>query len=271
MDYRNILSDQFQLRRRVNPRYSLRAFARDISISPSRLSEVISGKGELSREKAEIITRKLCLPPIVAADFMDLIEAAVAPLESARLAALKRLETRKSRSVRRRFEESQFDLIADPKYLVVWTFMSLPNYTGCPEFIAEHLKIDLFDVFEALRRLEALGLVRYDKGFWSFVKGQFTTGDRAPSAIVRAYHESLSQLGRLSINQQSLTERHLDSLVIPFDSSRLGEVKQRIADFTQSLIDDFGTGVDSVYGMSLQFFRMAGPVASKSNADNGLN
>ena len=50
MDYRDILSDQFNVRRKVNARYSLRAFARDMSISPSRLSEVISGKGDLSRE-----------------------------------------------------------------------------------------------------------------------------------------------------------------------------------------------------------------------------
>lgn len=267
MDYRSILSDQFHARRKVNPRYSLRAFARDISISPSRLSEVITGKGELSREKAEIICRKLRLPPMVAADFMDLIDVANAPLESQRLAALKRVQTRKGRSSRRELRESQFNLIADPKYLLIWTFMSLPGFNGCAEFISKNLKIDLFEVFDSLKRLESIGLVREEKGVWTQVRCQFTTGDQLPSEFVRAYHERISEMGRASIQSQTISERHLDSVVIPFDSARLGEVKQKIANFAQSLIDDFGVPGDSVYGMSLQFFRMVGPIP----ADGHLN
>jgi hypothetical protein len=79
MDYREILSESYHQRRRQNPRYSLRAFARDISLSPSRLSEIIGGKGELSREKGTLIAKRLQLSPIRINDFIDMIEAVSAP------------------------------------------------------------------------------------------------------------------------------------------------------------------------------------------------
>jgi len=48
IDYREILRFQFHLRRLRNPRYSLRAFARDCKISPSRISEVFNQHNHLS-------------------------------------------------------------------------------------------------------------------------------------------------------------------------------------------------------------------------------
>lgn len=271
VDYRDILSEYFQIRRKINPRYSLRAFARDINMSPSRLSEVITGKGDLSREKAEQICAKLQLPPIVAADFIDLVEVAVAPMESSRTAALRRVKARRKSAPMHIITNDQFEIIADPKYLLIWTLMSLPAYTGCPEYIAKNLNMDLFDVFSVLLRLEQLKLVKRENGAWLFVKGQFSVGDRLPSEVIRRYHDHMAALGRDSIHQQSMCERHLDSIVIPFDSSRLGEVKQRIANFAQSLIDDFGVGGDSVYGMSLQFFRMTQCIESKAPAKSSLH
>src|SRR2546430_13739191 len=51
-DYRRVLRKELESRCRTSPRYSLRAFARDLKISPSRLSEILSGKQGLSRAAA---------------------------------------------------------------------------------------------------------------------------------------------------------------------------------------------------------------------------
>lgn len=271
MDYRDILSDQFNVRRKVNARYSLRAFARDMSISPSRLSEVISGKGDLSRESGELICKKLNFSPLLSADFLDLIDAQVSPIESARKAARERVELRRNRVDKQYFDEDQFSLIADPKYVLIWTFMGLPAFDGCATTIARSLKLDLLEVFSALKRLEALKLVQLQNGAWTHVKTQFTAGDQGPSDDIRKFHERMSQMGRASIQNQPMDIRHLDSIVIPFESTRLGEVKQRIANFAQSLIDDFGHGGDSVYGMSLQFFKMADTIPQLSPKNDQLH
>lgn len=61
MDYREILKHQLQQRQEMNPKYSLRAFAKKLSLSPSKVSEVLSGKKRLGVERAEEIANKLGL------------------------------------------------------------------------------------------------------------------------------------------------------------------------------------------------------------------
>ena len=61
MNYRLILKDHLRRRQEINPRYSLRAFAKKLGISPSKVSEVISGKKRISVERGEDVAKKLGL------------------------------------------------------------------------------------------------------------------------------------------------------------------------------------------------------------------
>lgn len=254
-------------RRNINARYSLRAFARDISMSPSRLSEVIGGKGDLSREKGEVIAKNLQMDTRMAADFIDSIDSVVAPLLREREAAKRRIQGRSVRQKsQRRLDDPSFQIIADPKYVLIWTFMLLPAYNERIESISEHLNLNVIEVFDALKKLERAGLVRYDHGKWTPSRSEFSTGDLAPSESVRAFHRKISDLGHQSIEGQSMAVRHLDSVVIPFDSLKIDEVKQKIANFAQSLVEDYGVAGDSVYAMSLKFFKMAGPFLPRSSS-----
>lgn len=61
MDYREILREQLKRRQELNPRFSLRSFAVKLGISPSKISEVFSGKKKLSHARLEEIAKKLNL------------------------------------------------------------------------------------------------------------------------------------------------------------------------------------------------------------------
>ena len=54
-----MLEWELKNRQRRNARYSLRAFARDLRVSPSFLSEVLAGKYQLSHAKAEDVAERL--------------------------------------------------------------------------------------------------------------------------------------------------------------------------------------------------------------------
>jgi plasmid maintenance system antidote protein VapI len=47
-----ILNETFSEKKKRNPNYSLRAFARDLEISASNLSTILNGKKRLSSEQA---------------------------------------------------------------------------------------------------------------------------------------------------------------------------------------------------------------------------
>ena len=261
MDYRTILADAFQHRRRVNPRYSLRAFARDVSVSPSRLSEVIAGKGELSRDKGHTVAKKLGFSALQTEDFLDMIEASGASHDGLRQEALERIKARTRANQALRIETKQFESVAHWRAIAVWSFMFLPVFDGDVATISAHLKMSAFEVAAVLRSLQGLGLVALEDSKWRPAASEFSTGDTVSSEAIRSYHRDLSAMGRKSIDEQPMNCRHLDSLIMSFDSKRFGELQQRIADFVQSVSDEFTdkkTG-DTVYAMSLQMFRLVDP------------
>jgi uncharacterized protein (TIGR02147 family) len=256
LDYRGFLLDVFNERQTKNPRYSLRAFARDIDMSHSRLSEVFSGKGGLSLEKAQSISRKLRLTPIKAANFKDMVLLCTSSHERLKRAAAKRLRAKSRATNQKDIADDQFQIVANPKYAAVYSCMMLASYDGSSDSILELMDLNSIELYEILRRLERLNLVCRDGHRWIAKPFKLTVDNGIPSEWVRSYHKEMNALGRKSIDSVPMPSRYLDSIVLPVNMEHLGEIQQKIASFCQGLIDEYCNGKDAVYGMALQFFPM---------------
>ncbi len=57
------MRERFDELRSKNNQFSLRAFARLLSVSPASLSEFLNGKRNLSPKMLKKLAEKLCLPP----------------------------------------------------------------------------------------------------------------------------------------------------------------------------------------------------------------
>jgi transcriptional regulator with XRE-family HTH domain len=76
-----LLTAEFERRRSANPRYSLRAFARDLSVDHSTLSRLLRGKRRLTVRTVRALGAALRLPPRIIAELCALEnEAAVLSL-----------------------------------------------------------------------------------------------------------------------------------------------------------------------------------------------
>lgn len=70
-DYRAVLKAELSRRKVKNPRYSLRAFARDLDLDSSGIHRVLLGKTGLSLKAASQIAGRLQMPSLNAKQFMD--------------------------------------------------------------------------------------------------------------------------------------------------------------------------------------------------------
>jgi len=82
--FRIVLHTEFQRRRAANPRYSLRSFARDLSVNHSTLSQMLRGTRRLTGRNVRALGRRLRL------DAPDIAEFCALENESAVLSALDR-------------------------------------------------------------------------------------------------------------------------------------------------------------------------------------
>lgn len=262
MSYREVLIAKFQERKRLNPRYSLRAFAKDLKIAPSYLSSVMAGKGRLSLEKGRSIAKILKMPPLAAADFVDMVEALSRSTSTLRKAAAERVQGRVLADEVRTITADEFSLISDWRHLAIWSFMTLPAFDGKQQTIARHFKMNVIEVEDVLRRLERLKMVSVNGKIWAVGSMHLYAGGSVPQSAMRQFHQQLSALGRKSIEEQSFSERHLESAILTIERSRYGEIEQKVANFCRSLVKEYGDQPrsDAVYGLSLQLFKLAQPI-----------
>ena len=133
-DYRDVLKDEFSRRSRQNARYSQGAFARDLNIRPSRLSEVLNGKQGISSDVAKDVAKCLKLNKVEASHFVDLVESLHARSRASREAADGRL--RRSRKDRGELSRNHSD-----EFQGQWYHYALIELARLPQFRADVLWI----------------------------------------------------------------------------------------------------------------------------------
>ena len=229
-----------------------------MKLSPSRLSDVLAGKGHLSVERANSIAQLLKLTPIVTTDFIDSAEAVGRGTKSLKHAANRRVETRNTSAHLRKFADDEVAILSDWRNLAVWTFMTLPSFDGKRQTIADHFKMNVIEVDEILTRLERVKMVTFNGKTGVIGSTQAYAGGAFPNASLCDFHRQMSTLGKTSIDAQTFEERHLESAILTFDQSKYGEIQQKIANFCRSLVSEYSEQPknDMVYGLSLQFFRI---------------
>lgn len=120
-DFRKFLRDELKRRHQRNPSYSLRAFARDLKLSASRLCEVLNGHGTLSRMSAVKLAETMGLNDAEAAYFVDLVDQ-----ENPRSATRRDEAAARVASFRRSGRE-----LAAGSHLLPFEAKRLPDVTAC--------------------------------------------------------------------------------------------------------------------------------------------
>ena len=112
------LTAEFSKRKLRNETYSLRAFARDLAVSPSRLSEVLSGQHGLSEKTADLIAAKLRLKPREREFWRDLILSESSRNQKVRELATSRIDVARKANLHVQIQEGQFRVISDSHRLI---------------------------------------------------------------------------------------------------------------------------------------------------------
>jgi uncharacterized protein (TIGR02147 family) len=264
MSFREILHQEWLRRRQVNAGYSMRAFARDLRVSPSRLCEVMKSQQSFTRRTAEKIVERLSLPKSEAEHFFDLVDAENKFNPSVRKAAQKKLSSRSQsfKANSKPLADTQLEILSEHTYAQIYEALDLD---GCPKdferqeiWLAKLVGVNRLEVFAALRRLRSSKLIEIKNG--RYVKRDV---DRASvheisSATLRKIHSCLISQSLIALNQQSVDERFFNSLCLSFDQSRLNEAKQDLREFIAQFNAKYGHGPkkNATYAFTTQFFRL---------------
>lgn len=240
---RAVLQEELARRCSDNPRYSLRAFARDLGTDHSSLSQVLRGRRRLTEASIRAFGERLGLDTTRIEEF--------AATESRRTASARDEES--LRSVRELTEDA-LAVLSAPEHHAILELTWLDAFRPDVRWIARVLGLDADHVNVAVQRLIRLGMLEMSApDVWTDLTGHSTT------VVADAGFETIRRLSEQVRRRAALSPspvgRELSLTTLAVDRSRVPEALERIARFRRELIELLsGTGVrDGVYHLELAF------------------
>ena len=210
-DHRIYLREELHLRQSRRPQYSMRAFARDLEMSPSFLCEFLAGRQGLSKERVLWVSRKLNLSTEQCEHFWDLVEAKFGRTTEAKKAAEFRV-LQKTKNENNHLSLERSNVIADWYHFPLIEIIGLGRTTYSHKELAEILELKESDVEAAIGRMRSVGLI--EEEFTEFgtakykVKSEYTmTGDEGASRAIQIAHQQFLNKQALFAETKPLEER----------------------------------------------------------------
>ncbi|WP_413558947.1 DUF4423 domain-containing protein [Bdellovibrio sp. HCB209] len=236
---KKLLMQELARRQTRNSSYSLRAFARDLGIGSTTLSDVMGDRRSLSKSNLEKVMERLL----------------VSPLERELLWAEYRQGSSKVEiDERLLMEEDTFRLIADWHYLAIMNLAKLSENRASPLWIAKRLGITEQEADQALERLLRMGLVK--KNRTRLVRtDKFQTSKDVPSSAIRKHHSQNLHLAEQSLHRDSVDQRQFYSMTVAVNPAKLPLVQDVIFKARKKVEDLLQDGpLSEVYTFSFQLF-----------------
>ncbi len=163
LKYQDFLLDEFRSRRGRNPHYSLRAYARDLEMPASKLSQNLRGLCGISVAKAEKIAEKLQMASGERQLFVALVESQHARSRVARGQARKEVEKLAQQEKLSSLGIEKFSVVRDWHHSAIMEMLNLDSENPTPENIAGRLNLPQDLVNESISRLLSLEMIGKDE------------------------------------------------------------------------------------------------------------
>jgi uncharacterized protein (TIGR02147 family) len=241
-DQRLYLQDELGRRKHRRPHYSMRAFARDLHISPAFLSEFLAGHHGLSRERTLWIAHKLQLSQAQGEHFWDLIEAKFGRTEEARkvarIRAMQRLKDGQSQ-----LTAQHFQLIANWYNFALLEILTLPGSAHASSELAQILGVAEADIEEAIRRLVDLDLieVQTQNGKWvAKAKSEVTSTEKdGANRAVQIAHQQTLLMHADAIDRKPYSDRESLSVTLSIAQKEWPQLKQELSEAVVKVLSKY--------------------------------
>ena len=165
--YRDILKTVLIERQKVNPAYSLRAFAQSIGLSNSQLSRVLNGKQGLSLEKAKYIAAQVGFSDEETDIFCLMVQATDARSKRERDEAhtrLKDIQIQSQEMTSKDLELQDYEILREWYNIAILELMDTHNFSSKPEWIAKQIGITPLLAKESIKKLLDIGVIENHSG-----------------------------------------------------------------------------------------------------------
>jgi uncharacterized protein (TIGR02147 family) len=245
MEAPELLQEELGRRIAKNPKYSLRAFARTLGLSPATLSLILSNKTPLTESSLGKISSVLALSPSQTQHLRH------------------QIVTRKLK-IEEPIQDSDFKYVtldifkalSEWYYYAILSLFDLKDSSTDPKWISKKLGISVFEAREAIERLQRLGLISKVKGQWKQVSKPLRIDDVSSTSASRRFQRQLLSMALESLEIDPVEIRDVTSMTLSMNKKDMSYAIDKIAEFRRKLTRDLEqrSEPNSVYNLTIQLF-----------------
>lgn len=173
-----------------NPKYSLRAFARDIGLHPSRVSQILNGKQGLSTVMAKQVATKIGFSNEETKRFCQLATYLHARSKNLKELAYSDLQVADQAASNHLLKEDAWEYISRWYYVVIQELCCNKKFVFTIKNIMSCLALSEIEVIDALERMVRLNILRLENnGTYVPTKEHLHIPSGIPSMAIKKAHE----------------------------------------------------------------------------------
>lgn len=242
------INSEFERRKTINPRYSLRAYARSLSLDVSVLSRILANKTKITSK----VLFKISVPLSLTPEEYQTYENEIRTHHQQKIADKNKLDLHY-------LPIEEIKIIQDWYHYVILELTKLKNFEPSAEWISKRLSISEVDAQLALERLVKLNLlIQEENGEFAARPGPISeVQENFTKIALRTRQKQVLQRAIEAMDLIGFHERDQSAVTIAMDTSLIPEVKEKIQKFRRSLanfIDKNSKHKTRVYEFSISLF-----------------
>jgi uncharacterized protein (TIGR02147 family) len=270
-----ILAPLWERKRKSNSRYSLRALARDLEMSPSYVSQVLNGKKIPSADVARKFKDLLGLTDL---DLSLLLKSVAA--HSPNAADSKELildllaKDRAAKGFAKHTHKNPNDLLKLTSWIhfAVLDLTTTENFNDDDRQTARRLGISISSLNSAIEDLVTFGLLKRENGRWTKTSKNIQFATDLSTQGTRQYHRQMisKALDVMEKNSEptEVARRRITGATLAINPEHVPEAVRRINEFIYELTELLGQGpCKEVYQLNVQLVPLTSPNASHDNGE----
>jgi uncharacterized protein (TIGR02147 family) len=246
--YSSKLKETLVQRQRVNSRYSLRAFSRDLGMHPATLTLVLQEKRPLPKKNVDFVVNKLEMTPSEEAIFRESL--------TLNKTFLDKINVSSEYMNRYILDDSQYKAIAEWEHYAVITLMETKTFESSIKYISERLNISELRTQTVLRNLEIAQLIEQnEKGEYILLKGPLRTTEDISSKALRISHKETLEMSKNKLDEVEIELRDFSSMTVAVDPKNISEAKTIIREFRKKMATLLRDGEKTeVFQLAIQLY-----------------
>jgi uncharacterized protein (TIGR02147 family) len=257
--YRSFLKAVLAERLGKNPAYSLRSMARQLSLAPASLSNVLRGKKNLAPGTALRVARQLALSAPEEEYFCLLVQLEGAKNPDLRSALLEKLRAINPARPPKDLGTDYFVVISDWYHFPILQLAGLPGFSFTPAEIARRLGITVLEARAAVERLARLELLQQDEaGSYHRSSDYVVVRSERTDFAIRKFNQQMLQKALEALREQDSRERWGGSETFLFARESMPRAKKMIDQFLGRMARLSGESARNtdVYHVQVQLFNL---------------